>query len=173
MTTAAFDPPPRIPATGHWLYEPVAKRSQVAIQLLMFMGWIAVTGIGAWLKPSPDLHGTHQELGFPPCPCAMFLDRPCPGCGLTTSWSALIHGNLSMAFAANACGPLLYLCFTALSVIALIGFVLRRRLRTDARWFQRVATTVFWVFVIYGVARFAVTPHYATQYERMLIGRNK
>jgi len=172
MTSATLEPPPVMPRAG-WVYEPVQKRSQIFVQALIFLGWMAVTAIGAWLTPRPELHGTHQELGLPPCPVALFLDRPCPGCGLTTSWTALIHGNLSMAFAANACGPLLYICFTTVSVLALLGFVRKQRLRTDARWFQTTATVVFYIFVVYGIVRFAFTPHYATEYERMLIGRTR
>jgi hypothetical protein len=48
----------------------------------------------ARLHPSPTGVGTHESLGLPPC---QFLDKtglPCPSCGMTSSFSHLVRGNL-------------------------------------------------------------------------------
>jgi len=42
----------------------------------------------------PDLCAFHQVF-----------HRPCPTCGLTRSWSALLHGNLAASFRYHALGP--------------------------------------------------------------------
>ena len=54
------------------------------------MGLLAVA---AWLEPSPTGIGTHQQLGLPPCTFWMLFGRPCPTCGMTTSWAHLVRGQ--------------------------------------------------------------------------------
>ncbi len=41
------------------------------------------------------------------CPFLRLTGRPCPTCGLTRSWSALLHGDLAASFRFHAWGPLL------------------------------------------------------------------
>jgi len=36
-------------------------------------------------------HGTHQQLGLPPCTFYVIFQRPCPACGMTTSWAWLLR----------------------------------------------------------------------------------
>lgn len=147
---------------------PQSRRALVS-QMATFLLWTGVTVVGAFLTPRDALHGTHQELGLPPCPSALFFDRPCPGCGLTTSWTAFIHGNFAMAFHAHALGPILYLAFTFVAMLSLLGALRGWRLRSEARWFQMTAGVLFAIVLVYGAIRFAVTPHYATAWERSFI----
>lgn len=154
-------------------YEHRAPRRAKMSQALVFSGWLAVTVIGAILTPDSSLHGTHQQLGLPPCPSVMLFDRPCPGCGLTTSWTALIHGNLPMALHAHVFGPMLYFAYTMVALMSLVGLVRGWRLRTEARWFQAVSTVVLALVVSYGAIRFATTPHYATSWERSILAASK
>lgn len=58
---------------------------------------------------TPDVHGrgTHEQLGLPPCAFSVLFHRPCPACGMTTSWAWLLRGNVRKALAANAGGALL------------------------------------------------------------------
>jgi hypothetical protein len=58
---------------------------------------------------TPDAHGygTHQQLGLPPCTFYLIFQRPCPACGMTTSWAWLLRGEIGRALAANAGGTLL------------------------------------------------------------------
>ena len=141
------------------------RLNQIGITLV----WLATTVIGSRLTPSSALHGTHQELGLPPCPSVMLFDRPCPGCGLTTSWTALIHGNLPLALKAHPLGPLLYVGFTVIALLSLLGLVRGWRVRSEARWFQVIATAIFSMVLIFGITRFATTPHYGTAFERGLM----
>jgi hypothetical protein len=68
------------------------------------MGLLA---LAVWLEPSPTGIGTHQQLGLPPCTFRVLFGRPCPTCGMTTSWAYLVRGNVVGAFRANAGGVLL------------------------------------------------------------------
>lgn len=76
---------------------------------LLLAGGVLVTllGIAAWLQPSPRGLGTHQQLGLPPCTLRMLYNLRCPSCGMTTSWSHLMHGNLVGSLRANTGGALL------------------------------------------------------------------
>lgn len=70
---------------------------------------VMLLGIAAWLRPSPQGLGTHQQLGLPPCTMRIVLNLRCPSCGMTTSWSRLMHGNVLGSVQANAGGALLAL----------------------------------------------------------------
>lgn len=142
------------------LYEPIKSRRKIAGQLLYFCVWLAITIIGACLHASPTGHGTHEELGLPPCPSALLFSRPCPGCGLTTSWTAFIHGNFAFAFHAHPLGPFLYLFFTATAFMALRGWIKSERMNTDTPRFNRVMLVGAVVFFTFGVARMAVVSNY-------------
>lgn len=130
--------------------------------------WLGTTIVGALLHPSAAHHGTHRELGLPPCTCVLLFDRPCPACGLTTSFTATIHGDLPAAFAAHPFGPILYLSFTALAILAMIAIVKKDADRFDRASGSKFAMVLALVFLAFGVARFATTPHYGTPGERLL-----
>lgn len=148
------------------LSEPSKSPRELAGSLTLSILWVAVTIIGLCLTPDTHGHGTHQHLGLPPCPSVMLFDRPCPGCGLTTSWTALLHGNLPLAFSAHALGPFLYLGYTIFALTT-FAFALTRRRWHDGPWVNRGMVALFVVFVSYGGIRMAFTPHYAMMKERV------
>ena len=59
------------------------------------------------LQPDEAGLGTHMQLGLPPCTSISLLGLPCPSCGMTTAWSLLTRGQLSLALQRNAGGTLL------------------------------------------------------------------
>ena len=59
------------------------------------------------LTPDDRGHGTHEQLGLPPCTFYLVFHRPCPACGMTTAWAWLLRGSVGRALAANAGGTLL------------------------------------------------------------------
>jgi hypothetical protein len=65
--------------------------------------------LALYLEPDPRGFGTHQRLGLPPCTFRALLDIPCPGCGMTTSFSHFVRGNIVQAARANIGGVLLAL----------------------------------------------------------------
>jgi hypothetical protein len=155
------------------LSEPATSRRDLAGSLTLSTVWVFVTVVGLLLRPDVHGHGTHQRLGLPPCPSVLLFDRPCPGCGLTTSWTALLHGDFALAFRAHALGPFLYAGFTAFALTTFL-FAIRKRRWTDGRWITPGMVTVFVVFLGYGLGRMALTSHYAMNHEKVIrsaIGR--
>jgi len=121
------------------------------------LGWIAVFAIAIWLNPYRDdgqarTMETHRQMGLPPCTFKVISGLPCPSCGMTTSFSLLMHGDLWHSLQANAVGTLLalvglaYVPWSLASVVwkrplfiasmekALIGLVLGFLVLMLARW---------------------------------------
>jgi len=92
---------------------------------VLFSGPLAVLITAATLTPSSEGHGTHTQLGLPPCGFLVYTGYPCPGCGLTTSFSHMIRAEVFGAFSANPFGILLFLATAAIIPIALFGIVKR------------------------------------------------
>lgn len=130
------------------------SRRRLTGHLLWFLGWLGVTVFAVLLTPSPTGHGTHQQLGLPPCPSVLAFNRPCPGCGLTTSFTAFLHGDFVSAWNANPFGPLFYLLWTASAFACLYGFWKGRRFNTDGRSANRTLTALVAVFFAFGIIRF-------------------
>ena len=165
MTT--FSEPPGF-AIRAGLLRPEANPKRINAQLTWFGAWVAVTLIGACLSPSHHLHGTHEQLGLPPCPSVMLFDRPCPGCGLTTSWTALLHGQIGLSFHAHPLGPILYALFTISAWLSFYAWRKRLLFDTDTRFVTRIMIGTTAVLVLVGLVRMALTPHYGTRQERLL-----
>jgi hypothetical protein len=81
----------------------------------------------------------HVHAGVP-CPLRTVTGIPCPLCGMTTSVTAAVHGDLGAAIAANPAGPLL-----VVAVVALLA--IRHRDSIDVpRWSLPVALALMWVW---------------------------
>jgi hypothetical protein len=73
----------------------------------MGIGLLGLLAVAAMLEPNPSGHGTHQQLGLPPCTFWVLFGRPCPVCGMTTAWAHLMRGEWCDAVRANLGGTLL------------------------------------------------------------------
>ncbi|QYK54504.1 MAG: DUF2752 domain-containing protein [Fimbriimonadaceae bacterium] len=145
---------------ANWLFDPEVTKLQLRGQLAWFLVWLAVTVIGAFiLKPASDLHGTHTQLGLPACYSVVMFDRPCPGCGLTTSWTSVLHGDFSHAFHAHTLGPIMYGLYSLSALAALYGVVRKLRLRTDTKIATVTLASAIVIFLAYGAIRFANTTY--------------
>lgn len=80
---------------------------------LLLMGWslflIAGFGVAIQTKPDPRGFGTHQQFGFAPCVIRNRLSIPCPSCGMTTSFSHFVRGQIRQSAKANTSGLVLAL----------------------------------------------------------------
>lgn len=74
---------------------------------VLAVGLLAMLGAAAFVRPDPRGLGTHQRFGLPPCTFRFLSGRPCPSCGMTTSWACLVRGKLTDALRANVGGTLL------------------------------------------------------------------
>lgn len=86
---------------------------------------LAVLVTAAWLSPDPHGFGTHEQLGLAPCGMLQRTGIPCPACGMTTSFTWLVHGHPIHSFLTQPAGTLLCLltagAFWALLYVAVTG----------------------------------------------------
>ena len=149
------------------LFEPDALW-KIRTQFLWFVLWAGVTSVGIYLHPSSHGHGTHQQLGLPPCPSVLMFNRPCPGCGLTTSWTALIHGEFITSFRAHPLGIPMYLGFTSIALGTLIGNIRKQKLRIDTEKANLFFIWAIVAFFIFGLARMALVSDFASTPKEMI-----
>ncbi len=138
----------------------VDSRRTLYGQLMWFLMWLGTTGFAVYLRPDPHSHGTHQQLGLPPCPSVLAFHRPCPGCGLTTSFTATVHGDFIAAFKAHAFGPILYALFTVTALAC--GWLWYKKIRfdTDNKLFNYALGILVALFLVYGGIRFGLVTDY-------------
>ena len=53
---------------------------------------------------NPRTMATHTQLGLPPCNFVTLTGKPCPACGMTTSFALLMKGDLLNSAKANWVG---------------------------------------------------------------------
>jgi len=72
---------------------PYASRTERLAQAGVLIVLAAALALGLALEPSPTGMGTHTALGLPPCGMLVMTGRPCPTCGVTTSFVLAAHGR--------------------------------------------------------------------------------
>ncbi|MCC5822692.1 MAG: DUF2752 domain-containing protein [Phycisphaerales bacterium] len=104
------------------------------------LGSLTVLTIAAWLNPSERGHGTHTQIGLPPCSWAIWFDKPCLTCGMTTAFSYSGEGRWITAFLTQPAGAILSLmtatAFWLAAHVALTG----SRLSPMTAWLIRPRT---------------------------------
>jgi hypothetical protein len=131
-------------------------------QLSWFVVWVIVTAIGAYLTPSSQGHGTHQQLGLPPCPSVFMFGRLCPGCGMTTAFSATIKGDFATAWNANPFGTLGYFLFTISAILAIYGWIKGIKIDTNTKPYNIGISILIGSFILFGAYRFFLMPVFST-----------
>jgi hypothetical protein len=127
MSQAAVDAATPKRSREHWL---VLALSAVAPMGLLLMR--------AVLKPSPLGHGTHEQLGLPPCQMMARFGIPCPGCGVTTAVTHAARGDLWRSFVTQPFGfALAIAAMLALPLALGIHFSGRDLYATLGRWNRR------------------------------------
>jgi hypothetical protein len=128
---------------------PRAKRWVRVLLLGVAVGLVAVFVTAADLHPyaedgEPLRQETHRQLGLPPCKFYEMFARPCPSCGLTTSFSLLMHGDVSGSLRANPVGTLL-----ALFCLVLVPWSLLVALRGRYLWVRSLERASLWVVGVF------------------------
>ncbi len=85
------------------------------------LGLMGVFGVARRLEPDPRGFGTHTQLGLYPCMFAQVTGRPCPTCGMTTSFAWFARGRFDRSWRANPAGSLLAPTCVALILWLLAG----------------------------------------------------
>ena len=97
----------------------------VRVSLLALAGVLAaVFAAAAYIHPydeagAPRTMSTHTQLGMPPCNFATLTGKPCPSCGMTTSFALLVHGDVSASLRANWVGTTICVIWAVTLVWAL------------------------------------------------------
>ncbi|MEO0606121.1 MAG: DUF2752 domain-containing protein [Myxococcota bacterium] len=75
---------------------------------LLLMACVAIIGLAAVLTPSTEAVSVFGVELPALCLWRNVTGLPCPGCGLTRSFTFLAHGHLDAAVRMNVLGPLLF-----------------------------------------------------------------
>ncbi|MCK8615754.1 DUF2752 domain-containing protein [Gordonia sp. C13] len=90
------------------------------------------------------------------CPFAFMTGLPCPGCGLTRSWVAFMHGDIGASFRFNVFGPIL-LILTIVTVSLAVATLVRRRRSPLEGWrdvvLGRAGAILLGAWLTYGLVR--------------------
>jgi hypothetical protein len=122
--------------------------------LLLFIAAIFTTLFvtAAWLRPyddRPRTMETHTQLGLPPCNLVVLTGKPCPSCGMTTSFSLLMHGDVANSFRANWVGTLIALYWLALIPWAVASAVRGKLLFVPSGdWLMTVSVIAIFVLML-------------------------
>jgi hypothetical protein len=87
---------------------------------------------------------THTQLGLPPCRFVTLFGKPCPSCGMTTSFSLLMHGDIGGSLQANWVGTLL-----AISWLALIPWSVLVSFRGKYLWIRSLEKASYIAVLIF------------------------
>jgi hypothetical protein len=116
---------------------PVPARSGMSVRLrglVVAAPIMAVMAVAAYLHPDERGMGTHEQLHMGACNFVCTTGWPCPTCGMTTSFSALAHGQVGLAFRAHAFGPVLVAAMMAIWALAMAELTTGRSFLGRLRW---------------------------------------
>jgi len=86
-----------------------ASLAERAVQAFLALVLAAGLAAGFLLVPSSTGTGTHRILGLPECGMLRATGKPCPTCGVTTSFVLAAHGRLAEAVVNQPFGFALFL----------------------------------------------------------------
>ncbi|TVQ62320.1 MAG: DUF2752 domain-containing protein [Phycisphaerales bacterium] len=130
-----------------------AEAAHRVLAALVAAGCLAVLGVAAFLSPAAEGVGTHTQLGLPTCGWIARHGRPCPTCGMTTSFTHAAGADLFRAVVVQPAGALLALTTAAVFwgtlYVAATGSTLARALG------KAVGLKVLWIALGIGAAAWA------------------
>jgi len=85
--------------------------------------------LGLLLEPDPRGFGTHEKLGMRPCMPMELWNVPCPGCGVTTSVTHAVRGDLLGSLGVQPFGLVV-----VFGILAFLGWALMGHLRGRDLW---------------------------------------
>ena len=106
------------------------------VRLSLLLVGTALAGVFAvafYLNPyapdgTPRTMATHTQLGMPPCNFVVMTGKPCPACGMTTSFALLVRGDVPASLRANWAGTLIAGLWALTLVWAVAGGIAGRAL---------------------------------------------
>jgi hypothetical protein len=98
------------------------SRKYVALDKAVFSSLLQDRGMGMAIISAAFIHTVLAISGLPSwyCPIREHLKFPCPGCGLSRSMTALLHGEWKTSLTIHAFGPFILLAFGLLGIVTLL-----------------------------------------------------
>ena len=111
------------------------------LALSVGLAGLALLSVAAYVRPNPAGVGSHtSSLGLQPCQFLQTSGLPCPGCGMTTSFSWFVRGNIVASVYVQPMGAMLATltgcCIWAALYVAVTGRPVYRLFRlVPARYY--------------------------------------
>ena len=135
-----------------------SERAQCLIAACVFVVPLLLASL---LTPDARGHGTHEQLGLPPCMTQRVLGIPCLFCGMTTSFAWFAHGHPVHAFFVQPAAALLATLLIFGSIAAgLAGACGRLPCRLQKRWRSFSAGAAGFILVVSWVYKLIATMIY-------------
>lgn len=117
-----------------------------------------IFGIAFWLNPydangQPRSMATHTQLGMPPCNFVILMGKPCPSCGMTTSFALLVRGDVGASLRANWAGTLIAVLWALTMVWAIASGIRGKPLFIPRGRGELVLTAIVGVVLILMLGR--------------------
>jgi hypothetical protein len=103
----------------------------------------------------PRTMSTHTQLGMPPCNFVVMTGKPCPSCGMTTSFALLVRGDLVASARANWVGSVICVLWALMLVWALASGLRGKALFVPPGRGELVFTVIVGVVLLLMLARWA------------------
>ena len=123
--------------------------------------WLLVSGLclGAIvlaivLSPDPRGHGTHEQLGLPPCSFMLTSGLPCPTCGMTSAFTLVVRGKVIEGFVAQPAGAAL--CLLAIIMLPISLWTVATGRSIGVHWERLGAVRVSLAFAMIFVGAWGI-----------------
>ncbi|MCI0702142.1 MAG: DUF2752 domain-containing protein [Planctomycetia bacterium] len=141
-----------------------ARRTKLFVRATLVAVALALAGVFAvafWLNPydadgQPRTMATHTQLGMPPCNFVVMTGKPCPACGMTTSFALLVRGDVSASLRANWVGTTIALIWATLMLWALASAVRARPLFIPRGRGELITTVIVGTVLVLMLTRWGI-----------------
>lgn len=138
------------------------RRWYVRVVLIIVAILLAtIFGIATWIQPydeagRPRTMATHTQLGVPECNFLAWTGKPCPSCGMSTSFALLVRGDVGASLRANWVGTLIALLWALLLPWALLSGLRGRIFFIPRGRGDLIATSIVGVFLVLMMVRWGL-----------------
>lgn len=132
----------------------VVRASLLAIAAALTAVFVAAFRIHPYnADGTPKSSATHTQLGMPPCNFVTLTGKPCPSCGMTTSFALLVRGDVANSMRANWVGSIMCVLWAVTLVWALASGIRGKPLFVRPGRGELVFTGIVGVMLVLMLAR--------------------
>ena len=138
-------------------YLPLEPR-EASFLVMVFLAGAALLITARSLEPAAEGIGTHMQLGMDACGYLERNGKPCPTCGMTTSFAHFADLEVIDAFRVQPLGAILFVATAAATVTAAVHLIRRRSIapilmRFPNRWVNLIVLVTLvlaaWKWTLY------------------------